>query len=166
MPRPPYEAPTDRDIEMITEFLGRPARGVVGVAARNRKGEPLVVATAPRLDDGTPFPTFYYLCHPDAVAAASRLESVGYMAQLNERLAEDEELRAGYQSAHEAYLQDRASVADVEEIAGVSAGGMPTRVKCLHALFGQALASGPGVNPVADIALAETDWDPELSPEK
>ena len=39
------------------------------------------------------------------------------------------------------------------EIDQVSAGGMPTRVKCLHALVGHALVAGPGVNPVGDRAL-------------
>ena len=40
------------------------------------------------------------------------------------------------------------------EIAGVSAGGMPGRVKCLHVLVGHALASGPGVNSLGDEAVA------------
>lgn len=150
-----------RDLELVTEYLGRPARGVVGIAARNSAGEPLVVTTAPRLDDGTPFPTTYYLCHPAAVAAASRLEAAGFMAELNERLGEDETLRAQYQGAHDAYIADRNELAEVPELAGVSAGGMPTRVKCLHALIGHSLAAGPGVNPIGDIAIAASDWTPD-----
>ena len=39
------------------------------------------------------------------------------------------------------------------EIAGVSAGGMPTRVKCLHVHVAHALAAGPGVNPFGDETL-------------
>jgi hypothetical protein len=150
------------DIDTVTEFLGRPARGVLEIAARNRSGEPLVVTTAPRLDDGTPFPTLYYLCHPDAVAAASRLEAVGFMAELNDRLAEDTQLQERYRRAHERYIADREQYGDVPEISGVSAGGMPTRVKCLHALIGHTLAAGPGVNPIGDIALSASGWDPEL----
>lgn len=160
MSRPPYAAPTPADIAAVTEQLGRPARGVVGIAARTAAGAPTVVATAPRLEDGTPFPTFYYLCHPEATAAASRLEANGFMTVLNERLAEDEELRAGYLAAHEAYVADRDTVAEVAEVAGISAGGMPVRVKCLHALIGHSLAAGPGVNPIGDIALAESGWTP------
>ena len=53
-----------------------------------------------------------------------------------------------------AYLADRATLGDVPEIDGVSAGGMPTRVKCLHVLVGHALAAGPGVTPLGDEALA------------
>jgi hypothetical protein len=62
-------------------------------------------------------------------------------------------------SAHEAYLADRAELGEVDEIAGISAGGMPTRVKCLHVLIGHSLAKGPGVNPLGDQALAMLgDW--------
>lgn len=150
--------PTAADIETVSEQLGRPARGVVRIAARLSDGTPVVVATAPRLEDGTPFPTFYYLCHPEAVAAASRLEAVGRMADYNEMLAQDADLRAQYERAHEAYIADRDAVGVVEEISGISAGGMPTRVKCLHALIGHALAAGPGVNPIGDLALAESGW--------
>lgn len=159
MSRPPYEAPTAADIETVSEQLGREARGVVGIAARTADGSPAVVATAPRLPDGSPFPTFYYLCHPDVVAAASRLEAAGVMAEFNELLATDDEVRAQYQRAHEQYIEDRDSVGEVPEVAGVSAGGMPTRVKCLHALMGHALAAGPGVNPIGDLALERSDWE-------
>ena len=158
MSRPPYEEPTAADIAAVSEQLGREARGVVGIAARAADGSPAVVATSPRLPDGSPFPTFYYLCHPEAVAAASRLEAVGVMAEYNELLAEDEEVRAQYERAHEQYIADRNSVGEVPELAGVSAGGMPTRVKCLHALIGHALAAGPGVNPIGDAALARSGW--------
>ncbi len=158
MSRPPYDAPSAEDIVAVGEQLGREARGVVGIAARALGGAPAVVATAPRLPDGSPFPTFYYLCHPEAVAAASRLEAAGVMAEYNALLAEDEELWAQYRRAHEQYIADRDSVGEVPELAGVSAGGMPTRVKCLHALIGHALAAGPGVNPIGDLALARCDW--------
>ncbi|MBL3686460.1 DUF501 domain-containing protein [Leucobacter zeae] len=160
MTRPPYADPSDADIAAVSEQLGREARGVVGIAARTSDGSPAVVATAPRLPDGSPFPTFYYLCHREAVAAASRLEAVGVMNEFNALLAEDDDLRAQYQRAHEQYIADRDSVGEVPELAGVSAGGMPTRVKCLHALMGHALAAGPGVNPIGDLALERSGWRP------
>ena len=87
--------------------------------------------------------------------AASRLEADGRMAELTAQLAEDEELRAGYERAHTRYLERRAELGEVDEVAGISAGGMPVRVKCLHAILGQGLAEGEGVNPVADAVLAE-----------
>lgn len=159
MSRPPYPAPTAEDIAIVSEQLGREARGVVGIAARTQDGTPAVVATSPRLPDGSPFPTFYYLSHPEIVAAASRLEASGMMAEFNEMLAEDEELRAAYARAHEQFIADRNSIAEVPELAGISAGGMPNRVKCLHALIGHALAAGRGVNPIGDLALERSDWN-------
>ena len=124
---------TEEDLEVLREQLGRVPRGVVGIAARCVCGRPTVVATAPRLPDGTPFPTTYYLTHPAAVKGASTLEAEHVMDALNEELAADEELRAAYARAHQAYIDARLSLGDVPEISGVSAGGMPTRVKCLHA---------------------------------
>jgi hypothetical protein len=78
---------------------------------------------------------------------------------MSERLRQDEDLAARYRAAHEDYLRRRAALGDVPEIAGVSAGGMPDRVKCLHVLVAHALAAGPGVNPLGDEALdALPDW--------
>jgi len=158
MSRPPFDAPSAADIAAVSAQLGREARGVVGIAARASDGSPAVVATAPRLPDGSPFPTFYYLCHPEAVAAASRLEAAGVMNEFNELLAADETVRDAYARAHAQYIADRESVGEVPELAGVSAGGMPSRVKCLHALIGHALAAGPGVNPIGDLALERSGW--------
>lgn len=156
---------TPEDHQALLEQLGRPARGVVGIAARCRCGRPLVVRTAPRLDDGTPFPTTYYLTHPALTSAASTLEANGVMKEMTARLAQDPELAERYQRAHEHYLAQRAELGDVPEIAGISAGGMPTRVKCLHVLVGHALAAGPGVQPLGDEALAMIAeagwWDPQ-----
>ncbi len=77
------------------------------------------------------------------------------MRQLAQRLTTDEQFAAEYAAAHQSYLSAREAVGHVEEIDDYSAGGMPTRVKCLHALVAHSLAAGPGVNPVGDIALAE-----------
>ncbi|WP_374010049.1 DUF501 domain-containing protein [Leifsonia sp. LS-T14] len=162
MTRPPFDPVTDEDIAVVSEQLGRPARNVVGIAARCVCGRPTVVSTAPRLDDGTPFPTFYYLTHPAATAAMSALEATQVMNEYNDLLADDAEVSAQYRVAHEQYLADRASIAEVDEIAGISAGGMPARVKCLHALAAHALAAGPGVNPIGDLALARGDWSPAV----
>lgn len=147
------EPMTPADEQTIHEQLGRMPRGVAGVAWRCPCGKPGVVATEPRLPEGTPFPTTYYLTCPRATSGCSTLEASGLMAEMTERLASDEELAAAYRAAHEAYLADRASLGEVPEIDGISAGGMPTRVKCLHVLVGHALAAGTGVNPLGDEAL-------------
>ena len=161
----PLTPATAEDIAEVSRQLGREARDIVAIAARCICGKPLVVHTAPRLADGTPFPTTYYLTHRGATAAVSTLEASGLMAELQQRLAEEPELAASYGAAHDAYIADRDKTAhelglEVPEIAGISAGGMPTRVKCLHALIGHTLAAGPGVNPIGDIALAACSWSP------
>lgn len=154
---------SEADLATLAEQLGRPPRGVVGVAARCVCGRPTVVRTAPRLPDGTPFPTTYYLTHPRAVQAVSTLEATGTMKEMTARLADDAALAQAYRGAHEHYLARRAELGDVPEIAGISAGGMPTRVKCLHVLVGHALAAGPGVNPLGDEALGliREQWRPD-----
>ena len=148
------EPMTAADEAVIAAQLQRPPRGVAGIAHRCRCGKPDVVATRPRLADGTPFPTTYYLTCPRAAAACSTLESQGVMADMAASLLADETLAEEYRGAHAAYLADRAQLGEASEIAGVSAGGMPDRVKCLHALLGHALAAGPGVNPLGDQTLA------------
>ncbi len=156
----PLTSATEEDIEAVSNQLGRPARDIAAVAARCVCGNPIVVQTKPRLEDGTPFPTVYYLTLPAATAAVSTLEASGLMQQLQDRLSEEPELAAKYQLAHESYLADRNLLGEVEEIDGISAGGMPSRVKCLHSLVAHSLAKGPGVNPVGDAALAVCSWSP------
>ncbi|HEX5017594.1 MAG TPA: DUF501 domain-containing protein [Actinomycetes bacterium] len=151
------DAVSDADRVAIQRQLGREPRGMVAVAHRCSCGEPDVVTTSPRLPDGTPFPTLYYLTCPRLTGAVSTLEAEGRMREMQDRLATDPHLQESYRTAHERYLAERDAVEVVEEIAGVSAGGMPERVKCLHVLVGQALATGPGVNPFGDEAIAELD---------
>jgi hypothetical protein len=160
--RPPFDPATDDDIRIVSAQLGRPARDVIGIPARCVCGAPTVVATAPRLSDGTPFPTFYYLTHPAATIAMSDLEATQVMAEFTDILNADEDMQKQYLVAHEQFIADRESIAVVPELDGISAGGMPVRVKCLHALAGHALAAGPGVNPIGDLALARSSWSPEV----
>lgn len=153
------EPATAADLAVIAEQLGRTPRGVVEIAHRCPCGAPDVVMTEPRLPDGTPFPTLYYLTCPRAASAIGTLEADGVMAEMQQRLAEDPELAQQYAAAHRDYLQRRAALGDIPEIAGISAGGMPDRVKCLHVLAAHSLAAGPGVNPLGDEVLAAiADW--------
>lgn len=147
------------DLDAVHRQLGREPRGVRAVAHRCSCGDPDVVETEPRLPDGTPFPTLFYLTCPRAAGLIGTLEADGVMRAMQERLATDPGLAAAYQRAHEDYLARREAIGHVEEIDGITAGGMPTRVKCLHVLVGHALAAGPGVNPLGDEALAMLpDW--------
>ncbi len=148
------EGPDRADVAAVERQLGRRPRDMVGVAHRCACGSPDVVRTAPRLADGTPFPTTFYATCPRLTGAVSTLESSGLMRRLSDRLSADEQLAARYAAAHRDYLRRREEIGEVVEIAQVSAGGMPSRVKCLHALVAHSLAAGPGVNPLGDEALA------------
>ena len=144
------------DAAVVAAQLGRAPRGLRSVAHRCPCGLPDVVETAPRLPDGSPFPTLYYLTCPRAAAAISSLEAKGLMREMTERLT-DERIGAEYQHAHRDYLARRdaaARQAGVEPLppGTQSAGGMPDRVKCLHALAAHELAA-PGTNPFGREAL-------------
>ena len=140
------------DHAIVAAQLGRPPRAMRAVAHRCDCGLPDVVQTEPWLPDGTPFPTLYYLTCPRAAAAVSRLEAAGVMREMTERLTTDAELSQAYHAAHASYLHERNALGELSS--QVSAGGMPDRVKCLHALVAHSLAVGPGVNPLGDQALA------------
>jgi hypothetical protein len=157
-----FPAPDPVDAEVVTAQLGRPPRGRWAVAHRCRCGLPDVVQTAPRLADGTPFPTLYYLTCPRASAAVGKLEASGMMAAMTRRLAADERLHQSYLDAHLDYLARRdaaarASGAEPLPAGTQSAGGMPARVKCLHALVAHELATG--ANPLGrEAAQAAGEW--------
>jgi hypothetical protein len=153
---------TARDAAVIAAQLGRPPRGLLAVAHRCPCGLPDVAETSPRLADGSPFPTLYYLTCPRAHAAVSKLEATGMMRDMTARLA-DGALRRRYESAHQDYLARREAAARAAGLEPLppgtqSAGGMPERVKCLHALVAHELAAG-NVNPFGREALdAAGEW--------
>ena len=118
-------APTSADLAAVARQLGREPRGVRAVAHRCSCGDPDVVETEPRLPDGTPFPTMYYLTCPRAAGLIGTLEAGGTMREMQDRLASDPDLAAAYRAAHEDYLARRETIAHVAEIAGITAGGMP-----------------------------------------
>ncbi|MET0190438.1 MAG: DUF501 domain-containing protein [Pseudonocardia sediminis] len=151
---------SDADRDAMAAQLGRVPRGAREVAHRCPCGLPSVVQTAPRLPDGTPFPTLYYLTCSRLSSKLGTVESQGRMAEMTERLAEDPELAARYTAAHESYLAERNAIESLGT--EVSAGGMPDRVKCLHVHVAHSLAAGPGVNPFGDEALDEVGewWGP------
>jgi hypothetical protein len=157
------QGPAAADLAAVERQLGRHPRGVRRVAHRCPCGLPDVVETAPRLPGGSPFPTLYYLTCPRAVAAVSGLEAAGMMRQFRQRLAADPELRQAYLAAHRDYLARRDEVARAAGVAPLppgtqSAGGMPDRVKCLHALVAHELAV-PGANPLGrEAAAAAGPW--------
>jgi hypothetical protein len=149
------------DLDAVARQLGREPRGLLAIAYRCPNGEPGVVMTAPRLSDGTPFPTLYYLTHPVLTAAASRLESEGVMRVMTAALQDDPALAADYRRAHESYLAERDAIESLDTT--FSGGGMPDRVKCLHVVMAHSLAKGRGVNPFGDQALAMLAAEPAMA---
>ena len=140
-----------RDRRAVALQLGRPPRAMRSVAHRCGCGLADVVETSPRLEDGSPFPTLYYLTCPRASSAIGTLESSGLMREMTARLAHDPALAERFRSAADHYVARRD---EHEVLSGVPAqGGMPTRVKCLHVMVAHSLASGRGVNPFGDEAL-------------
>ncbi|MBZ8176228.1 DUF501 domain-containing protein [Corynebacterium sp. 3HC-13] len=129
------------DLMVVAQQLGRQPRGVLDISYRCPDGAPGVVKTAPRLPDGTPFPTLYYLTDPRLTAEASRLEVAHVMPWMTKRLEQEPELAEDYRRAHEFYLAKRNAIEDLGT--NFSGGGMPDRVKCLHVLIAYALAEGP-----------------------
>jgi hypothetical protein len=157
--------PTDADLAVIENQLGRTPRDVHAIAYRCPCGKPAVVETPPRLSNGEPFPTFYYATCPRLTAAISTLETTGMMGQMQARLETDAVLAGEYAAAHDDYIAARSALQiDVPEVENVSAGGMPNRVKCLHSLIAHSLSAGPGVNPLGDEALAALpEWWKQMS---
>jgi uncharacterized protein len=141
------------DRRLIEAEIGRDVRGSVAVAARCRYGLPAVVRTAPLLPDGTPFPTLYWLACPAARVAVGRLEAAGWNAKLSERVATEPDLAAAHAAAHASYLAQRDAMAALPGNPGV--GGLPGRVKCLHALYAHQAATG--ANPVGRIVSQAVD---------
>jgi uncharacterized protein len=138
---------------LIEAQIGRDVRGSVAVASRCRYGLPVVVRTAPLLPDGTPFPTLYWLACPAARVAVGRLEAAGWNAELSERVAAEPDLAAAHAAAHAGYLAQRDAIAPLPGSPGV--GGLPGRVKCLHALYAHHAATG--ANPVGRIVSQAVD---------
>lgn len=108
----------------------------------------------PLLEDGTPFPTRYWLTCPLAVLRVSRLEGEGGIRQIQDRVAAAPELAQRLQAAHERYAADRdrdlpleAAPAPRGGVGGTTGAG----VKCLHAHFADHAAGGD--NPVGELVI-------------
>ena len=146
---------SEQDEHIVEAQLGRPPRGHWEVARRCHLGIPMVIETYPRLDDGAPFPTLFWLTCPVLTKRAASLESRGLMSTLTERLRQDHELRGRAREALERY-RSRRNVHEVIDDAGSPPGGAPDRIKCLHAHVAQELADPP--NPVGATVLSAAGW--------
>ena len=150
----------EQDFESVKAQLGREPRGQWKVARRCACGKPQVLETYPRLDDGTPFPTLYWLSCRKLSSAIGGLESGGWMAGLNRRLMEDPDFHDALRRSTERYVAKRNEL----DVLGPTAhpGGGPDRVKCLHAHTGHHLVEGD--NPVGAEVLSELGWEDPTRP--
>ncbi|MCA1840716.1 MAG: DUF501 domain-containing protein [Actinomycetota bacterium] len=148
------------DTHHVRVQIGREPRGKWKVARRCECGCPQVILTEPRLDDGTPFPTTWWLTCKSLSGEVSRLESEGMIARINERLKVDQDLLDAMKRATNNYVQLR----DVMEPLGtdIHPGGGPLRVKCLHAHVADQLINGS--NPVGKMVLDAIGWSEPLVP--
>lgn len=136
---------TERERAIVSAQLGRPARGVSAVVHRCVFGLPTVIRVSPLLDDGTPFPTVFWLTCPVMRSQVGRLEADHAMVGLNQQLEDDPELARGYADSSTRYVAFRDELG--EPLPGApSAGGMPDHIKCLHVHAAHTLATGD--NPV------------------
>ncbi|MFN2614207.1 MAG: DUF501 domain-containing protein [Actinomycetota bacterium] len=148
----PGEPATARERAIVAQQLGRDPRGDIAVAARCTYGLPAVIRTSPELDSGEPFPTLFYLTCPIAVRALGGVEASGKMREYEKQLGDDDGLRADYERAHRRYVEMRDSIAALGR--DESAGGMPVRVKCLHALYAHEVADA---NPIGALVRDEIE---------
>lgn len=146
-------AQTD-DRTVIEVQIGRPLRASSEVVARCHLGMPVVVRVPPHLDDGTPFPTLYWLTCPLAVTRIGRLEGTGGVRRMEAKAAADTEFGDRLAAAHASYASERDREVENTDAPRPSGGvgGAATGVKCLHAHYAHA-ASG-GDNPVGELVAA------------
>ncbi|HYR61048.1 MAG TPA: DUF501 domain-containing protein [Actinomycetota bacterium] len=143
-------------------MLGRPPRGTWRVARRCACGLPQVIETASRLDDGTPFPTLWWLTCRSLAHAVGRLEAGGWMASFNERLASEPDLAEALRASTAAYVGRRDASGTPGPVRHPGGGGNPGgRIKCLHAHTAHQLVAGD--NPAGAGVLEELAWvDPPV----
>ena len=146
---------SEDDRAMVEAQLRRPLRGEWRVARRCHLGVPMAIENHPYLEDGTPFPTLFWLTCPILAKRASQLEGEGWMGPLNASLAQDEALRARLKGALTRLLARREKHAHLVD-SGAPPGGGPDKVKCLHAHLAHELSDPP--NPVGALTLSQVGW--------
>ena len=148
--------PSGNDDRRTVELqIGRPLRAPSDVVARCHLGLPVVVKVPPHLDDGTPFPTLYWLTCPLAVTRIGRLEGAGGVKRMEGKIASDDEFRANHEAAAAEYAATRDAMVEngLGPVPEGGVGGTREGVKCLHAHYAHAAAGA--ANPVGELVA---DW--------
>lgn len=154
------------DVEVVAFQLGRAPRGRWETVSRCAFDRPVAIAVAPTLDDGSPFPTTWWLTCPLLVDSVHALESTGACGAWAERIAADTSLAEAVRSSDAAYREIRAGMADgPDRLAGVGTAGQadPLAVKCLHARVAAALA---GLSDPVGVAVARKIGAPDCGDDR
>ena len=145
------------DRATIEAQIGRPQRAESEVVARCHLGMPVVVRVPPILDDGTPFPTLYWLTCPLAVSRIGRLEAAGGVKRMEAKADSDSTFAAALEQANSEYAaeRDRLVVAGTRPAPEGGVGGARAGVKCLHAHYAHAAAGSS--NPIGELVAGWID---------
>jgi uncharacterized protein len=134
--------------DIVELQIGRAPRSEVVVSRACHYELPVVTVVPPNLEDGTPFPTTYWLTCPLLLRRVSRLESAGGVRAFDGRIATDAAFADQYNQAMSRYASVRDSMIADETLIAPSGGIAGSRggVKCLHAHVADTLAGNE--NPV------------------
>lgn len=140
------------DQAVVASQIDRALRADVEVLTRCHLELPVVVAVPPILDDGTPFPTRYWLSCPLANKRVARLESAGGVSRLEAFLTSDAALTEQLAEADRRYAAERDALVPAGATpvpAGGVGGNRGDGLKCLHAHYAHTAAGN--ANPVGRI---------------
>ncbi len=139
---------------VVEAQIGRPLRAPSKVVSRCHLDLPVVVEVPPILDDGTPFPTRFWLTCPLAVKRIGRLEGIGGVKRMEAKAEADPVFGERLAEAHRRYAAERDALvpADAEVRPSGGVGGTARGVKCLHAHYADHRAGND--NPVGEVVAA------------
>jgi len=145
------------DRQVIEAQIGRPLRSESEVVSRCHLDLPVVIRVPPLLDDGTPFPTLYWLSCPLAATRIGRLEGAGGVKRMEAKAMSDQGFETALEQAHRSYEAERNTIMGEHDALGKTEGPRPTGgvggtrvgVKCLHAHYAHTRAGG--ANPVGEV---------------
>ena len=142
------------DRPVIEAQIGRPLRADSTTVSRCHLDLPVVVEVPPVLDDGTPFPTLYWLTCPLATTRIGRLEGAGGVKRMEQKAVADPEFGRSLEAAHQSYATKRDALVpdDASPVPSGGVGGSTVGVKCLHAHYAHTRSGD--ANPVGELVAS------------
>jgi hypothetical protein len=142
------------DREVVTVQIGRRPYEGAEVVSRCHLDLPVVIKVPPILEDGTPFPTLYWLTCPLASTRVGRLESGGGVRRMEGKASSDPLFAGGLERANDEYRRERDSLLPegIDPVPTGGVGGAVGGVKCLHAHYAHTRVGG--ANPVGELVAS------------